>query len=486
MVNQKKRYTKKQLQAALDLSKRSAANLLDNEQSREKYLKQLENRLTDTVIKIEKLESLPVLIMLLKDASNKMYKKASSDCMIDVACAISYFLSYKGISKSKAASQAKIDAASVVRYVTRLHKAEIEKYKIWEKWEKTGIYPIVPDVILDDKEEKSIEDLTKRYEKLIAPSAVGKLSNKMKDVVPDKVKNLLGDVGYVIQNADLYDKVIKAAADGFDIMMKNSAKVSISEKEVIKQINATMDGNRIFRLEEACFARGYDIAKLVNRFKTQNILVAFSEGGATGLLGLPGIPLNLATSVFFFYRSVQSVAMFYGYDVKNNADELEIATSVFMEAMDPQRGSGTEMGDMIAKVMTMSEALVVKQTVNQGWKAMAEHGGLTLLLTQIRALAHASAQKALAAAGKKGIEPKLFEGVLKALGKKFTQTAIEKAATPAAAAITALMDVSTMNKVIEYADIFYNKRFLAEKQIRLELCENPSLAKDVDYEVMDN
>lgn len=144
------------------------------------------------------------------------------------------------------------------------------------------------------------------------------------------------------------------------------------------------------------------------------------------------------------------------------------------------------MGDMIAKVMTISESLVVKNTVQKGWAAMADRNGLTLLITQIRALAHASAKEALEAAGKKELEPKLFEGILKALGRKLTQDAVEKAATPLAAVITALMDVSTMNKIVEYAEIFYNKRFLAEKQARIELCEDPSLAKDVDYEVIDN
>ena len=46
--------------------------------------------------------------------------------------------------------------------------------------------------------------------------------------------------------------------------------------------------------------------------------------------------------------------------------------------------------------------------------------------------------------------------------------------------------VSTMNNVLEFADIFYNKRFVLEKQTRIDLCENPELAKDVDFEVLDN
>lgn len=481
-----KKYSKKQLEYTLALCRRSATNLLNDVKLRDKYLIQLEKKITGTVVKIERLESLPMLIKILNDACNKSYKRISSECLIDIAGAISYVLSCKGISKSKARELSKVDTSAIVGYVSRKHKTEIEKYRNWEKWEKPGIYPLVPSVVIDEKEQNSIELLTKRYEKLIEPTAAAKLSKKIKDKVPEKLKKMLEDAGGAIQNADLYDKVMKMAADGFDILISNSAKVTVSEKDVIKQINSTMKENRIFKLEDACYARGYDIAKLVNRFKTQNVFVALAEGGSTGLLGLAGIPFNLATSLFIFYRSVQSIAMFYGYDVKNNADELEIATNVFMEAMDPQKGSGSEMGDMIAKVMAMSEALVVKETVNKGWQAMAEHGGVTLLLTQIRALAHASAKKALTNAGKKGLEPKLFEGVLKALGKKFTQEAIEKAATPAAAAITALMDVSTMNRVIEYADVFYNKRFLAEKQVRIELCENPHLAKDVEYEVIKN
>lgn len=110
--------------------------------------------------------------------------------------------------------------------------------------------------------------------------------------------------------------MVSAAADGFDILVKTSAKVTISEKDVIKQINNTLDDNRIFGLEDICYVRGYDISKLVNKFKTQNIAVALAEGGSTGALGLAGIPFNLAASMFIFYRAVQSIAMFYGYDVK--------------------------------------------------------------------------------------------------------------------------------------------------------------------------
>ena len=121
-------------------------------------------------------------------------------------------------------------------------------------------------------------------------------------------------------------------ADGFDVLVKHAAKVSVSEEEVIKKINKTINNNHIFTLDQVCYAREYDIAKLVSTFKTQNVGLALVEGGFTGALGLAGIPLNIATSIFIYYRAIQSIAMYYGYDVRNRADELQYATEVFMRA----------------------------------------------------------------------------------------------------------------------------------------------------------
>lgn len=37
------------------------------------------------------------------------------------------------------------------------------------------------------------------------------------------------------------------------------------------------------------------------------------------------MPFNLGLSTFLYYREVQSVAMYYGYDIKNDTAELVIA-----------------------------------------------------------------------------------------------------------------------------------------------------------------
>lgn len=221
--------SKKEIQTALELSKRSAANIIDNKQLRDRYFEKLEKKLTDSIIKIEKLEAVPPMMCLIKDVSEKKYKSISTECLLDFSCAIAFVLSNKGISKSKVSSLSHLNASDVVQFVVSKYKNEFNRYKSWLKWEKPGIYPKMPIVILDEKEEKSIKALTDRYEKLISPSVAGKLTKKMNNIVPEKVKQMLEDVGHSIQNADFYDKVMSAAADGFDILIKNSAKVSISE-----------------------------------------------------------------------------------------------------------------------------------------------------------------------------------------------------------------------------------------------------------------
>ncbi len=99
--------------------------------------------------------------------------------------------------------------------------------------------------------------------------------------------------------------------------------------------------------------------------------------------------------------------MFYGYDVKNDSTELVIASEVFTNALSPSTSdANNEATNIIGKIMLMSQAAVVKQTAKKTWTDMAARGGIPLLLAQ-------------------------------------------------------------MKKVLEYADIFYQKRFIVEKESRI-------------------
>lgn len=326
---------------------------------------------------------------------------------------------------------------------------------------------LLPSPIVNKREEESLATLTRKYEKLISPGPLKKASNKIADVTPEKLKEIMASVKGSISEAELYAKCMDEVAKGFSILEQQAAKLSISEASILKKVNETTKRNEIISLDEICFAREYDIAKIVSKYKTQDLALALAEGAGTGAAGFAGIPFNIVLSTFLFFRAVQSIAMFYGYDTKNNPDELVIASDVFMNALNPSSSTVNATSSMIGKVMVMTETTIVKQTVAKSWTEMAERGGICLLITQIRALAHKSAQKALEKAGQKGLEETMFKGVLEQLGKKLTQKTVGTAMPFIGAFIGGLFDISQMNKVLEYADIFYRKRFILEKEVRI-------------------
>ena len=160
--------------------------------------------------------------------------------------------------------------------------------------------------------------------------------------------------------------------------------------------------------------------------------------------------------------------MYYGYDVKNDANELVISSEVFMSALSPRRSDASGLTDIIGKVMLISKATTVKQVAKKGWGEMASRGGVELLIAQMRALAHKSAKKALEKAGKKGLEKSIFKDVFEQIGRKLALKTVQRAVPVISGVIGACFDTAQMNKVLEYADVFYNKRYILEKQYRID------------------
>ena len=481
-TNEKKRVPSKQIKAAIELNYKRAAFLYNDKEKMNQVLDRLNEYIQRNTTIIDTFEDLKKHIEIIHDTATDNCKVLTPECIVSILSALLYL--DDSYQQEELTAEQPLGRNTLLTYVEKAFKADMKEYELWEKWSKPGIYPMIPMYIVDQKEEDSLVLLSKRYEKLLEPTLPSKASKKLLNLIPENVQNQLSKVAGSITEQEFYTQVMNAIAEGFDLMVKHTAKVSLSEDYILKQLNKTFDNNHIFSLNQVCYARSYDIAKQVNKFKTQNVFTAFAEGGITGLGGLAGIPANLAASMFLYYRAIQSVALYYGYDVKNDPDELQIATDVFMQALSPARGSTSEMGEMIVKFMSMTEALVIKDTLKGGWKAMAERGGICLLITQIRSLAHKSAEKALQEAGKKGLEKTMFTGFFEQLGKKMTQETIQKAATPIAALITAFTDMNTMNNVIEFADIFYNKRFITEKQTRIGINESPEIIEDVDFEVV--
>lgn len=334
---------------------------------------------------------------------------------------------------------------------------------------------IFPDPILDLKEQNAIDALTERYNKLVAPRKTITLVEKTSDKIPVKVKELTDSVKSTLTEQELLIQVMKVVTDGFHILEQNVSKFTISEKTIIKNVNKIVTDYEITELSQFCFARSYDLAKQVNKNKTIDLSAAFAQGAGCGFFGFAGIPFNLAFSMLLYYRAVQSVAMSYGYDVKGDAAELVIASEVFSKALTPKAANNNELSITLAKIMAISKGESIKHTVKtKTWAEIANSGSIELLLVQMRALANSTAQKALTSSGKKGLEESLFRDVLEQIGKQLTKKNIQKAVPYISAAIGALMDTSQMNKVLEFADVFYQKRFILEKADRLYIIAEQS------------
>lgn len=337
--------------------------------------------------------------------------------------------------------------------------------------------------VLDSQELRELDLLTQRYEKLAEPELLAKAGEKIAGIIPLRVKDAVAGAGEAIAEQRFYEEAMRVISNGFEALEKNAAKVTVSEKTVLQRANKYVEGRQITGLSELCFARSYEVSRIADVERLPNLAAAFVEGGATGFLGFAGIVPNIVASTFCYYRVVQSIAMSYGYDVKNNADELMIASEVFVTAISSRSGGSGEMASVIGKIMMISEAEAIRQTVKKGWTEMAGRGGISLLLTQMRALAHKSAQKALEKAGKEGLENSIFRSIFEQVGKRLGQKAIQRAVPLASAAIGAFFDTGEMNKVLEFSDIFYKKRFILEKGLRQAEYESKSAKKPNDLEV---
>ncbi len=326
---------------------------------------------------------------------------------------------------------------------------------------------IIPEIIIDAKEEKQLESLTKAYDKMTKPSKASKKLKEISEKIPEPIKDAYDATKEKMTEAEIFVKSLELLAKSFQKLEEFAAQVTLSEKQIVSMVNKIIPENEITTLDEICLARSYDLSKLVKKHKFTDIVATIAEGAATGAAGFAGIPFNLALSTFLFYRSVQSIALFYGYDVKNNPAELQIASEVFINAMNPKNGNDSELSSAIAKVMLLTTTTSVKQTVNKGWTKMAEKGGVHLFIVQLRALAHASGRKALQNAGKKGLEKTAFTEVFEQLGKKITQKSVAKVMPYFGAFIGATIDTAQMAQIIKFADTFYNKRFILEKPLRI-------------------
>lgn len=335
---------------------------------------------------------------------------------------------------------------------------------------------VVPNPILDTHEERELGELSDRYERLTEAGPLEKAGQMAYGLLPNQLKDAVQDVAGTLTQQELYGQMMKIIAEGFGALERMAAAATVSEAQVLGALKGLSE-DEITSLSDVCLLRAYEVSRVANSQNYQHTLAALIEGGATGAVGFAGIPFNIVLSTFLYYRAVQSVAMFYGYDVKNDPSELVISAEVLSVAFAPR---GADLGGavgVIGKVMALAETAAVGQVVKKGWAAMASRGGACLLIAQMRALANGAARKALAKAGKEGLERSVFRGVLEQIGRRLPQKVVQRGVPVVGGVIGALFDTGQMQRTLAIADAFYHKRFLVEKELRIM-----GLAAGIDLE----
>ena len=342
--------------------------------------------------------------------------------------------------------------------------------------------PYEPYPIYDEKEKQLLLTLTADYEKFIEPKKVNeqlnKLAKKAFEIIPNDVTDAIN-----INEQAFYQKLMKNLTGGFETAEKLAANFTVNEKAVLKDIEK--DYPFIDSIDKITYARSYDIQKIVNKKVTANYVQAFVEGATTGAPGVVGLPFNIILSIFLYYRTVQNIAMHYGYDVKGDPKELEFAGEVFISAF--TRGSTNELegaSALIGKIMLQGELTALKTNINKlTLQKLAEEGGAQLIYVQIRALANKVAADALKSAGKKNLEKSIFKNILTVIGKSLPKRLVSKTVPVIGGVVGAIFDTNYMNTVIKGASLIYHKRFLIEKETRIKLESNniPDFL-DVEFE----
>lgn len=381
-------------------------------------------------------------------------------------------------------------AAEGAKQVHQMFGGEYSEQFVGNLKDENGDY-ILPNPVINEREYDEINVLAEKYQRLLEPSVLAKAGKFIGDAAPEPLKALAVKVGDAaadtingLTKQDLIEGALSWAATGFKQLEEYAARATVGRDYVLQKINSGKQAERVESLEEICMLRSYDVAKIANDESLQHRVIAFLEGGSTGAAGFAGIVPNLALSMLIYFRAVQSVAMFYGYDVKNDAAELIIASDVFTQSMSPS-SKGNSTNDYIGKILVYAETAAISKAAKKTWTAVIQTGGAGLLVTQIRALSNAAARKALEKSGKKTLENRVFSNALEQVGQKLTLKNITTMVPFIGAGFGALFDFAQMNKVLEFADLFYHKRFILEKPERVQQLTGQELPPEepIDVEV---
>jgi EcsC protein family len=163
--------------------------------------------------------------------------------------------------------------------------------------------------------EKELKKINKKEKKLVGKkegyikSKLNPISNKIEEVIPDKLRESLQ----------------KAFYNGFKLVLKNGSKYieNLYDKEKIKVEHDISNYALSKKLNRKALK---EIDKQSKRSKLINSAISTVEGSGLGLLGigLPDIPIFIGVII----KSVYEIALSYGFDYEKEEELIYILTLI--------------------------------------------------------------------------------------------------------------------------------------------------------------
>lgn len=326
--------------------------------------------------------------------------------------------------------------------------------------------------LLDNRELEMLDKLTKEYEEFVKPGVISNAlttaQNWISDIAPKSIQVIMNKAINAASELDMIKKALEHAGKGFLVLQSHASQLTMDKNAIVESLKSS--NKDLERYEQICALRSYNIENVVGNQDYKNLIIAFIEGSVCGAPGLPGVPFNIALSFLIYFRAVQSIALYYGYNIKDEQSELAFAATVTIQSLTPTaEKSADTLGGLLGKMMFAANLTALKSALtNKTFFEMAQKGGSELLFVQIRALANMAAQKALNKAGKDGIEAGIFKNLLEQVSKYISKETAKKAIPIVGALVGGLSDTYYMNRILKGANMVYHKRFLFEKEQRIK------------------
>ena len=231
--------------------------------------------------------------------------------------------------------------------------------------------------------------------------------------------------GTLLMDAPGIGAVIEKTAGGIIEVSNSIAQRSVRPAAIYKDFSVVGGPvvnhfEDIFRLDLA------DVDLAIGNLATKYKSLAVVEGGATGALGLPGIPADIIALVALDLRAIREIATYCGFELSSTEEKL-YALNIL------------------------------------GYVSSPNHSSKRLALAQLIKIAKEVAKKKVIGEHQKQAFAKLIQNIARALGLRLTKAKLAQIVPATGALVGGGFNAYHAAKVCDAAYHFYRERFLAEK-----------------------